>query len=142
MSTNVRFPSFEFLEALQQQANEAPSVFDSLDPADAYFAVGIGDYAFAVEIEGKECVGLARGVNPNDVDFFLTGSNEAWSEMIQNIIDNDGADSSHRIQALVEAGTALELAEGDEAAREAFQSHAAWIQAFFDLTKNLTIEFE
>ena len=71
MSTETTFPSFGFFEALQEQTNANPSAFDSLEPADAYFAVGIGDYIYAIEIEGKECVGLARGANPNDVDFFL-----------------------------------------------------------------------
>jgi hypothetical protein len=141
MPVDVRFPSFEFLEALQDQVNENASTFDSLDPADAYFAVGIGDHAFAVEIEGQECVGLGRGVNPNDVDFILAGSDEAWTELLENIIENNGADSSHQIQALVDDGSGLRIDGSDDAALEAFRAHAAWIQAFLDLAKNLEIEF-
>ncbi len=54
MSKEVIFPSFEFFEALQEQRSENPSVFDSSRPADAYLAIGIGDYAHAIEIEGQE----------------------------------------------------------------------------------------
>ncbi len=142
MSTEVTFPSFGFLEALQQQTIEHPSVFDSLKPADAYLAVGIGDYIFAIEIEGQECVGLARGANPNDVDFFLAGSEEAWVEMFRNILESDDADGAHSLKALFQADGELRLADEDQAAREAFEAHAAWLQAFFGLAKNLTVEFE
>lgn len=46
-----------------------------------------------------------------------------------------------RLEALLEADDGLRLDE-DEAAREAFEAHAAWLQAFFDPAKNLTVEFE
>lgn len=138
----VTFPSFGFFEALQEQASANPSVFDSVEPADAYFAVGIGDYIFAIEIEGQECVGLARGANPNDVDFFLVGSEETWSQMIENILENDAADSAHSLEALLAVDGGLRLDDESPAARDAFEAHAAWIQAFMGLAKNLKVEFE
>ncbi len=88
-----------------------------------------------------ECVGLARGANPNDVDFFLTGPEKTWAEMFSNILENDGADAAHSLETLLWADGGLVLDDEDEMAREAFEAHADWLQAFFDLAKNLTVEF-
>ena len=44
------------------------------------------------------------------------------------------------LEALLEADDGLRLE--DEAAREAFEAHAAWLQAFLDPAKNLTVEFK
>ena len=62
--------------------------------------------------------------------------------MIGNILEHDGADAAHSLETLLQADDGLRLADADDVARESFGAHVVWLQAFFNLAKNLAIEYE
>jgi hypothetical protein len=128
-------PSFEFFEALGKKAEQA----EGLRVCDAMFALAVGESMVTVEFESPGVAVVARGGNPNDMDFVLTGSVDAWKRLFLAIARSGGANAAPRIESLVSRGEGIAL-DSDDDAREHFDRCAASVQAFFDLARDLEFD--
>jgi hypothetical protein len=129
-------PSFEFFEALANKAEQA----EGLRVCDAMFALAVGESMVTVEFESPGVAVVARGGNPNDMDFVLTGSSDAWKSLFLSIARSGGADAPARIESLLESGDGIALESDDNDAREQFDRCATSLQAFFDLARDLEFD--
>ena len=129
-------PSFEFFEALAKKAEQT----EGLRVCDTMFALAIGEGMVTVEFESPGVAVVARGGNPNDMDFVLTGSLDSWKNLFLAIARSGGADAPPRIESLVGKGEGIALESDDNDAREQFNRCAASLQAFFDLARDLEFD--
>ncbi len=132
----ISCPSFEFFEALGKKAEQD----EEFRVCDAMFALAVGESMLTVEFESPGVAVVARGGNPNDMDFVLTGSLDAWKKLFLAIARSAGADAAPRIESLLESGGGIALESEEDDAREKFDRCAASLQAFFDRARDLEFD--
>ena len=137
---SVYFPSPEFFGALKQRVATDPDCMGSVDDCEAYCGFAIGERLIVVEFDGRGCAAVVNGGNTLDLDFYLAGPPEVWTEMVSAILKHGGADDEHTLKAFIRTGALeirSELPDGPDLARDALD----FLQAFFDQAKHLEVQF-
>lgn len=136
----LRFPSLEFFKALQQRTKDEAAAFEKLGYCDTTFGIRVGDALYRVAFEIYECVDVAEGGDPAELDFVLSAPLEVWKEMFESIVANKGADAAHTINSLTHIGDVIKVEYDDPEGHDRFYRFMVTIQAFLDEACNLDLE--
>ena len=136
----VRFPSLQFFEALQQRTVEARDRFEKLGYCDTTFGVRVGEELYRVAFEVYECTGVWEGGDPAELDFVLVGPAPVWSEMVEAIGRNGGADADHTLNTLSHIGDVIDVEFADPERYDRFFRYMTSIQEFFDQAQYLDVD--
>lgn len=136
----VRFPSIGFFQALQQRTKDQAAIFEKLGYCDTTFGIRVGDELYRVAFEIYECVEVAEGGDPAELDFVLSAPLKVWKEMLEAIVANGGADAAHTINSLTHIGDVIRVEYDDPEGHDRLYRFMATIQAFFDEAAHLDLE--
>ncbi len=136
----VPFPSLAFFQALQERVREEKPRFEKLGYCDTRFGVRVGSTLFSIEFDVYECTGLQEGGDASELDFVLSGPPQVWSEMVESIVKNDGADAAHTLNTLSHIGDVIKVEYVDAEGFDKFYRYMATIQEFFDQAQHLDVE--
>jgi hypothetical protein len=136
----MQFPSLAFFEALQQRTKDQAAVFEKLGYCDTTFGIRVGDELYRVSFEIYECVEVAEGGDPSQLDFVLSAPPEVWREMLESIQANGGADAAHTINTLTHIGDTMKVEYEDPEGHDRFYRFMVTIQAFLDEAQHLDLE--
>ena len=136
----IAFPSLEFFEALKKRTIEDAPTFEKLGYCDTSFGVRVDDSTYAVAFEVYECIEVSRDAEATELDFVLAAPLAVWSEMIQNIVTNGGADAAHTLNTLSHLGDVIRVEYEDPEGHDRFYRFMATIQEFFDQVRHLDVE--
>jgi hypothetical protein len=142
----MQFPSVEWFEAVQQEAEAEAAAFRRMGFCDAtvLFEVRAGEHSrrflLAFEDYGMTSVReLAAGKTP-DFDFCLAADAAVWREMIENIRAHDEADLEHTLNRLQLPGV-LKLTAPDQQRADLFYRYNQTFQQFFNQSARVPTEF-
>ena len=134
------FPSVEWFEAVRSAVNEDRD-FRSLGTCDAQVGAQVGDRVFLLDFEAFECAGVSEADADalHDVDFYITMEPEYWRQTLDNIRENDGADSETTFNT-------LDLKYGIVGAQNPyglnnFPRYHLTVQRFFDVSARIDTTF-
>ena len=144
----VAFPSLAFFQALQTLMRQDEPRFRRLGFIDTTFGVHVigpngVEWRYLLAFEVFDCREVTE-VNDFDlaaIDFVLKGDLSAWTEMLENIKQNDSADVTHSLNTLTHFGERLTLLYDDPDNRDKFFRFQESLQEFFDLASKLELEF-
>ena len=132
------FPSRRWFEELVERATADTAALERL---------GIAEFRLGVEIVGPNDSGRLFGLEfdgydiaatgPTDEatfrpDVVLSGSLDAWNEMIGWIEANGPADSAHSLNGLSIAGVPFQVRSSDAMGSDKFYRYMGTLQAVFD----------
>ena len=145
----MKFPSVEWFEALEKQAQENADTFRRLGFCDAIVGVKVlaenGDgrsQGFVLTFDGYSCKSVKPVADPENVaDFVLEAKLSAWKEMIENIAANGGADLNHTLNYLTLPGDPIKVTAKDQLKDDVFSRFNSTFQEFFDGAQHLQTEF-
>ena len=145
----MKFPTVEWFEALEEQANANIDTFRRLGFCDAIVGVKIlaengtgSDRGFILTFDGYSCNSVEEVADPAAVaDFVLEGRLGAWKERIENIIENGGADLSHTLNYLTLLGDPIKCVATDQMKDDVFSRFISTFQEFFDGAQRVETEF-
>ncbi|MGH0030770.1 MAG: hypothetical protein ACQGVC_13325 [Myxococcota bacterium] len=124
----LTFPGLEFFQALQAGLAEDPSR-DALAPSEACCGVSVDGRLFVLEFDGHDCVAVAAGGNPIDLEFVLAGSAQGWREVLRGKpLDELLASGALHIESDTDDGADLALAA------------LPLLQAFFAQARSLEVD--
>ena len=139
------FPSSEWFEDLASDPSDRPDVYHSLGFADFRLIVEIVDpprppRSFALVLDGYDVSFAGEIEDPSQFapDATISGALGDWREMVENIVDNAGADRSHTLNALSLAEFPLRVTSDDPMGRDKFFRYAETLQTLFDATGRRT----
>ena len=125
----MRFPSLEFWQALERLEQEKPISLLSEAGGDALIGLSVDEHAFMLEFEDGVCEAVALGGNPNDMDFTLSGPEEAWRELFARIGASD--DVADCFEDLVGPSANIQVESLQDEGIELFASRRPLLEAFF-----------
>ena len=96
---------------------------------------------YRIVFEVYECVEVAEGGEPAELDFVLSAPPELWREMLESIHANGGADAAHTINSLTHIGDVMKVEYEDPEGHDRLYRFMATIQAFLDEASGLDLEF-
>jgi hypothetical protein len=98
---------------------------------------------FVLEFEVFELkdVHEVEAIDPKKVDFTIEGDAGVWREMIENILRNGEADTSHDINTLAHFGERLKVVYDDPDGHDKLYRFMESIQKFFDLSSKVEVRF-
>jgi hypothetical protein len=141
-----KFPSVEWFKAVGREAGADKERFKRLGYVDADVGIQIdGDgretrrYLLRFRDYGIDSVEEAADLA--QADFTLDGSLEAWTDMVQNIAENGGADIDHTLNRLTMAGVPLRVIGADQLKTDIFYRFNQSFQEFFNEAAAVTTEF-
>jgi hypothetical protein len=143
----VSFPSTEYFEALKEKMAADQERFRRLGFIDTTFGVRIGHNGkarnFILEFEVFELKDAreVEAIDPKKVDFTIEGDTSVWREMIENILRNGEADTSHDINTLAHFGEQLKVVYDDPDGHDKLYRFMESIQKFFDLSSKVEVRF-
>ncbi len=144
----VSFPSLAFFQALQTLMRQDEPRFRRLGFIDTTFGVHVvgpngQEWCYLLAFEVFDCreVSEVKGFELTAIDFVLKGELSAWSEMLQNIKQHEGADVTHSLNTLTHFGERLTMLYDDPDNRDKFFRFQESLQEFFDLASKLELEF-
>ena len=145
----MKFPSVEWFEALEKQAEQNAATFRRLGFCDAIVGVKVlaGNGAsenrgFVLTFDGYSCKSVEEVADPENVaDFVLEAKLSAWKEMIENITANGGADLGHTLNYLTLPGDPIRVIAKDQLKDDVFSRFNSTFQEFFDGAQHLQTEF-
>jgi hypothetical protein len=143
----VSFPSTEYFEALKEKMAADQERFRRLGFIDTTFGVRIGHNGkarnFILEFEVFELKDAreVEAIDPKKVDFTIEGDTGVWREMIENILRNGEADTSHDINTLAHFGEQLKVVYDDPDGHDKLYRFMESIQKFFDLSSKVEVRF-
>ena len=120
----VSFPSTEYFKALKEKMAADQERFRRLGFIDTTFGVRVGHNGqarnFVLEFEVFELKDAreVEAIDPKKVDFTIEGDAGVWREMIENILRNGEADTSHDINTLAHFGERLKVVARMESVRQ------------------------
>jgi len=135
----LRFPSLEFFRALQQLTKQHHDVFEKLGYCDTRFGARVGDMLYRITFEVYECVEVAEGGDPAQLDFVLSAPTALWNEMIESIHRHGGAGIDHSLNTLTHLGEVMKVEYLDSEGHDRFYRYMATIQEFFDQARHLEV---
>jgi hypothetical protein len=98
-------------------------------------------YLLTFEVfECREAVEVAS-FDLTAIDFVLKGELSAWVEMLQNIRQNGGADTTHSLNTFTHFGERMQVLYDDPDGRDKLFRFQESIQQFFDLSMTVDLEF-
>lgn len=142
----MQFPSVQWFESVQEQADVEAEAFRRLGFCDAtvLFVLRDGEvesrFLLKFEDYGMKTVDDVTDTDTPDYDFSLSADAAVWQEMIKNIQANGEADLEHTMNRLQLPGT-LELAAVDQHRADLFYRYNQTFQHFFDLAAKVPTEF-
>lgn len=145
----MKFPTVEWFEALEKEAERNIDTFRRLGFCDA--AVGVKvlaedgqgrDRSFLLTFDGYTC-GSVREVDGIEqaADFVMEGTLSAWQEMIENIIANGGPDLRHTLNFLALPGDPIKVSSRDQLKDDVFSRFIGTFQEFFNGAQHVKTEF-
>lgn len=143
----VSFPSTEYFKALKEKMAADQERFRRLGFIDTTFGVRVGHNGnarnFVLEFEVFELkdVHEVEAIDPKKVDFTIEGDAGVWREMIENILRNGEADTSHDINTLAHFGEQLKIVYDDPDGHDKLYRFMESIQKFFDLSSKVEVRF-
>jgi hypothetical protein len=143
----VSFPSTEYFKALKEKMAADQERFRRLGFIDTTFGVRVGPNGkarnFVLEFEVFELkdVHEVEAIDPKKVDFTIEGDAGVWREMIENILRNGEADTSHDINTLAHFGEQLKIVYDDPDGHDKLYRFMESIQKFFDLSSKVEVRF-
>jgi hypothetical protein len=145
----MQFPTVEWFEALEEQAEKNSDTFKRLGFCDALVGVKVlaengqhRDRSFLLTFEGETCNSVEEVENVEQVaDFVMEASYGAWKEMIENITANGGADLSHTLNYLAMPGVPIKVTSADQLKDDVFSRFISTFQEFFDGAQHVQTEF-
>ena len=143
----VSFPSTEYFKALKEKMATDQERFRRLGFIDTIFGVRVGHNGkarnFVLEFEVFELkeVREVEAIDPKKVDFTIEGDAGVWREMIENILRNGEADTSHDINTLAHFGEQLKIVYDDPDGHDKLYRFMESIQKFFDLSSKVEVRF-
>jgi hypothetical protein len=143
----VSFPSTEYFTALKEKMAADQDRFRRLGFIDTKFGVRVGHNGkarnFVLEFEVFELkdVREVEAIDPKQVDFTIEGDAGVWREMIENILRNGEADTSHDINTLAHFGEQLKVVYDDPDGHDKLYRFMESIQKFFDLSSKVEVRF-
>jgi len=143
----VSFPSTEYFKALKEKMATDQERFRRLGFIDTIFGVRVGHNGkarnFVLEFEVFELkdVHEVEAIDPKKVDFTIEGDTGVWREMIENILRNGEADTSHDINTLAHFGEQLKIVYDDPDGHDKLYRFMESIQKFFDLSSKVEVRF-
>jgi len=143
----VSFPSTEYFKALKEKMAADQERFRRLGFIDTTFGVRVGHNGktrnFVLEFEVFELkeVHEVEAIDPKMVDFTIEGEAGVWQEMIENILRNGEADTSHDINTLAHFGERLKVVYDDPDGHDKLYRFMESIQKFFDLSSKVEVRF-
>ena len=143
----VSFPSTEYFKALKEKMAADQERFRRLGFIDTTFGVRVGHNGkarnFVLEFEVFELkdVHEVEAIDPKKVDFTIEGDAGVWREMIENILRNGEADTSHDINTLAHFGEQLKIVYDDPDGHDKLYRFMESIQKFFDLSSTVEVRF-
>jgi hypothetical protein len=143
----VSFPSTEYFKALKEKMAADQERFRRLGFIDTTFGVRIGHNGkarnFILEFEVFELKDAreVEAIDPKKVDFTIEGDTGVWREMIENILRNGEADTSHDINTLAHFGEQLRVVYDDPDGHDKLYRFMESIQKFFDLSSKVEVRF-
>ena len=134
------FPSTEWFDSVRTTAN-SDREFRALGSCDAKVGVKVGEQIFVLDFEAFECSGASEGGDESllEVDFTLSMGASSWRELLENIRQNDGADSEHTFNTMdIEHG----IVESPNAyGANSFLRYHMTLQRLFDLSAQTETTF-
>lgn len=143
----MQFPSVEWFEAVQQEAEAEAAAFRRMGFCDAtvLFEYRAGEHSryFVLTFEdyGMTSVREVAAAETPDIDFRLAADGAVWREMIENIHTHGEADLEHTLNHLQLPGL-LELIASDQQRADLFYRYNQTFQQFFNLAARVPTEFE
>ena len=145
----MKFPSVEWFEALEEQAEQNAATFRRLGFCDAIVGVKVladngasENRGFVLTFDGYSCKSVEEVADPENVaDFVLEAKLSAWKEMIENITANGGADLGHTLNYLTLPGDPIKVTAKDQLKDDVFSRFNSTFQEFFDGAQHLQTEF-
>ncbi len=142
----MQFPSVQWFEAVQQEADTEADTFRRMGFCDATVLFesrsGEDSRRFVLDFEdyGMTSVRELRKGEADDAHFSLAAEDAVWREMIENIHVNGEADLEHTLNRLQLPGT-VELAASDQQNADLFYRYNQTFQEFFNLSCRVESEF-
>ena len=145
----MKFPTVEWFEALEKEAEKNVDTFRRLGFCDATVGVRVlaengpdSDRGFVLTFDGYTCQSVKEVSDPASVaDFVLEGNLGAWREMIENIAANGGADLDHTLNRLTLPGDPFKVVAADQLKDDVFSRFISTFQEFFDGAQRVPTEF-
>lgn len=143
----VSFPSTEYFKALKEKMAADQERFRRLGFIDTTFGVRVGlngkmrNFVLEFEVFELKDVHEVEAIDPKKVDFTIEGDAGVWREMIENILRNGEADTSHDINTLAHFGERLKVVYDDPDGHDKLYRFMESIQKFFDLSSKVEVRF-
>lgn len=143
----VSFPSTEYFKALKEKMAADQERFRRLGFIDTTFGVRVGlngkmrNFVLEFEVFELKDVHEVETIDPKKVDFTIEGDAGVWREMIENILRNGEADTSHDINTLAHFGERLKVVYDDPDGHDKLYRFMESIQKFFDLSSKVEVRF-
>ncbi len=144
----VAFPSLAFFQSLQTLMRQDEARFRRLGFVDTTFGVHIvgahgQEWRYLLTFEVFECREAAEvtAFDLTAIDFVLKGELSAWVEMLKNIHQHGGADTTHSLNTLTHFGERMQVLYDDPDGRDKLFRFQESIQEFFDLSAALDLDF-
>lgn len=145
----MRFPTVEWFEALENQAEKNSDTFRRLGFCDALVGVKVlaengqdRDRSFLLTFNGYSCNSVEEVGNIEQAaDFVMEASFGTWKEMIENITANGGPDLTHTLNYLVMPGVPMKVTSQDQLKDDVFSRFISTFQEFFDGAQHVETEF-
>jgi len=143
----VAFPSVAWFEALGKRTAEDADRFRRLGYFDASVGVkidanGAGHTGYVIEFEGYGVKAVRSESEPETCsDFTITGSVDAWRDMVRNIREHGEADLGHTLNRLTMAGLPMKVVAADQLQTDLFYRFNQTLQAYFNEAADVPTEF-
>ena len=145
----MKFPTVEWFEALEEQAEKNSDTFRRLGFCDALVGVKVlaengqnRDRSFLLTFDGYTCNSVAEVDNVEQkADFVMEARYGAWKEMIENITANAGPDLTHTLNFLALPGVPIKVTSADQLKDDVFSRFISTFQEFFDGAQHVETEF-
>ena len=132
-----QFPSVEWFQAVSRRTEEDKQKFKLLGYVDADVGIkidgnGAGVQSYLLRFRDYGVKSVEETKDLSGTDFSIEGGLDAWSEMVNNIKANGGADIEHSLNHLTMADVPLKLVARDQLQADIFYRFNQSFQAFFN----------
>jgi hypothetical protein len=143
---SMQFPSVEWFEAVQHEADAEAAAFRRMGFCDATVLLELRSgeqsrrFHLAFEDYGVTSVRELTSTEAPEFDFSLAADDTVWREMIENIRTHGEADLKHTLNYL-QLPSLLELSAPDQQRADLFYRYNQTFQQFFNLAARVPTEY-